>query len=297
MIGLMLMVIWGANFSIQKHVFASLTVSGFLFLRALVLALCAAAMLLMQHGLKWPRIPRAQWGLLALAGLLGQFLHIATATYGIGLSTAFSSSLILACGPIFTLIWLSVLGVERLRPRQVMGVLLACAGILIFSSEKITRNEWTAGGGDLMLLMAAALFALYVVLSKPLMAQHGASVVVCYSILIGSVPMLALEHAALMKVQWAAPPFGVWLGFFWCGVIVSFLGWIVWGWVNGVRGVAQSAPLLYLMPPVAGVISWVAGGEGFSTAKLAGAGIALAGVAVAQLSSVREPDDSTAGTV
>jgi drug/metabolite transporter (DMT)-like permease len=41
---------------------------------------------------------------------------------------------------------------------------------------------------------------------------------------------------------------------------------------------------MYLLPPVAGAIAWAAGGEVFSTAKLAGAAVALAGVALAQWS-------------
>ena len=41
---------------------------------------------------------------------------------------------------------------------------------------------------------------------------------------------------------------------FWALVVCSFVGWLLWTWVNSVRGVARSAPFMYLMPPVAGVI-------------------------------------------
>jgi drug/metabolite transporter (DMT)-like permease len=44
---------------------------------------------------------------------------------------------------------------------------------------------------------------------------------------------------------------------------------------------------MYLMPPVAGVVAWFVTGESFTTVKLVGAAITLAGVAIAQF--VRRP--------
>jgi len=48
--------------------------------------------------------------------------------------------------------------------------------------------------------------------------------------------------------------------------------------------VARSAPLIYLMPPFAGLAAWLAGGESFTWPKLLGAAITLGGVALAQFS-------------
>jgi len=48
--------------------------------------------------------------------------------------------------------------------------------------------------------------------------------------------------------------------------------------------VARTAPLMYLMPPVAGIVAWLASDERFTVAKLIGAAITLGGVALAQFS-------------
>jgi len=54
--------------------------------------------------------------------------------------------------------------------------------------------------------------------------------------------------------------------------------------------VARTAPLMYLMPPVAGLVAWSLTGERYSAAKIAGAAITLAGVALAQFTSApRDP--------
>jgi drug/metabolite transporter (DMT)-like permease len=77
----------------------------------------------------------------------------------------------------------------------------------------------------------------------------------------------------------------------WAVFVSAFLGWLVWGWINAVRGVARTAPLMYLMPPVAGLVAWALTGERYTAIKLAGAAVTLAGVAMAQFSSraVRDP--------
>jgi drug/metabolite transporter (DMT)-like permease len=74
----------------------------------------------------------------------------------------------------------------------------------------------------------------------------------------------------------------VWFGVFWAIAVSSFLGWIVWAWVNSVRGLARSAPLQYLMPPIAGLVAWLTLGETFTGLKVLGAIVALAGIAWAQ---------------
>ena len=65
-------------------------------------------------------------------------------------------------------------------------------------------------------------------------------------------------------------------------IVSAFIGWMVWGWINAVRGVARTAPLLYLVPPVAGLVAWATVGEVFGALKIAGALLALAGVAATQ---------------
>lgn len=91
----------------------------------------------------------------------------------------------------------------------------------------------------------------------------------------------------MLSNDWLTVPLSAWVGFFWSVVGVSLFGWIIWGWGNATRGVAQSAPLLYLMPPIAGLIAWFTSGEAFSLPKLAGAAVALLGVAIAQYSTSR----------
>ena len=282
LVAIALVVVWGSNFTVQKQVYQAMSVGGFLFARYLLLAILATVLLCRQHGLHWPRLSRSEWPPMLRTAVVGQFLHVAFVTYGIHWSTAFSSSLILACGPVFTLLILRLTGKERLVPQQVVGVALACAGVLVFLSDKLLRADWSASGGDLMLLTGALLFSLYTVQTRPLFERHGGLVTICYATLLAVLPMLLLGASSALQLDWRTLSAPVWLGFVWSVVVVAFFGWMVWAWVNAERGVARTAPLMYLLPPVAGAVAWLAGGEVFSGAKLAGAAVALVGVALAQ---------------
>lgn len=284
-VALVLVVIWGANFSVQKAVFNAITPGGFLFVRYLIMPLAALALLCSRHGLDWPRIARSDLLALLKLGLAGHLVHVGLVSYGIHWSTAFSSSLILACGPVFTLLILRWHGIEHLGRGQLLGVSVAALGVLLFLSDKLIGGSWQASLGDLTLLVSAWFFSYYTVAGKPLIERLGGVTVMGYATLLGSAPVVLVSLPAGLAVDWTEVSVAIWAGTLWAVLISAFLGWIVWGWVNAVRGVARSAPLMYLMPPVAGVVAWGLTGETFTAAKLGGAAIALAGVAVAQFTS------------
>ena len=284
-LALILIAVWGANFSVQKAIFAYLQPGGFLFARYLMMPVAATLLLCWRFGRNWPRLPRTDLWALARLGVAGHLLHVGMISYGIHWSTAFSSSLIAACGPIFTLLILRWHGLERLSHAQIAGVLVALAGVLAFLSDKLLGGHWRASGGDMVLLVAASFFSYYTVGTKPLIERHGGVVVMTYAVLLGSAPVVLVSVPAALAVEWTNVPALIWVALLWAVLVSAFLGWLVWGYVNAVRGVARTAPLIYLMPPVAGLVAWWFSGEHYSAIKLGGATLTLAGVALAQFAS------------
>jgi drug/metabolite transporter (DMT)-like permease len=277
-----LVVIWGGNFTLQKYLLELLTPGGFLWARYLIMPVCALLMLRWRFGHWLPPLPRKDLMHMVWLGFIGHSLHVGLVTYGVHWSTAFSSSVILACGPILTLLILRYQGLERLTAAQMSGVALAFGGVLMFLSDKLLGGHWRAGGGDLILLLAASLFSYYTVAVKPLMERHGPVLTMGYATLLGGLPVLLLSVPAGLDANWSALGFWAWVGLFWSILVSAFIGWLAWGWINNVRGVARTAPLMYLMPPVAGLFAWALSGEHYSWIKLAGAGVTLLGVAMAQ---------------
>jgi drug/metabolite transporter (DMT)-like permease len=136
------MLAWGVNFAFVKYVLDHLGVGAFMFLRFSILTLLGFVLLVIVFRSRvahtWPRredLPR-----FVACGLIGHALHIAVVMYGMSLSTAFSSSLVLTSGPLFTLMILTLLGAERLRLRQVAGTLVAFGGIVLFLADKFVAG-------------------------------------------------------------------------------------------------------------------------------------------------------------
>jgi len=281
-VALGLIVIWGGNFTLQKYLFDRITPGGFLWARYLIMPVCALLLMRWRLGCWLPPLPRKDWMHMAWLGFIGHSLHVGLVTYGIHWSTAFSSSVILACGPIFTLLILRVQGMERLTGAQLAGVTLAFGGVLLFLSDKLLGGNWRAGGGDLILLVAASLFSYYTVAVKPVMQRHSPVLTMGYATLLGGLPVMLLSVPAGIDANWSLLSFWGWVGLFWSVLVSAFLGWLAWGWINTVRGVARSAPLMYLMPPMAGLFAWALSGEHYTWIKVAGAGLTLLGVAMAQ---------------
>jgi drug/metabolite transporter (DMT)-like permease len=286
-----MMVVWGTNFAFVKHVLGELGVGPFLFIRFLAMPLVAFAMLAAAfRGRLAASLPRREdLPRFAACGLVGHAAHVGLVFWGIELSTAFSSALVLTSGPLFTLLILAVLGAERLRSAQVAGTLVALAGIAVFLSDKLLRGVANAGVGDAVLLAAACAFSLYTVMARPITERYGPLVVLCYTLAFGAPLMLFFSLPSFLRVGVSHLTPIVWLGLFWSIVLSSVLGWLVWAWVNAVRGVARSAPLMYLPPPIAGVVAWLTLGEHFTPLKIAGAAVTLAGVAWAQFGGGHPP--------
>ncbi|MDR7332625.1 DMT family transporter [Roseateles asaccharophilus] len=298
---LAVVLVWGLNFPLAKALFTQVGPAAFLGLRYLLMPLCAVALLYWRFRWNWPRLDRAEvWPLVRLT-LVGQGLHLMASTYGMQGSTAFSASVLLACGPVFTLLILRFSGVETLSKGQIAGVATAAMGALLFTSDKLLAADWQAGLGDLTLLMAAALFSYYTVAAKPLIQHHGGVTVLGYGSLVCTLPMLLWCAPELAALDWAAQPAWVWSGTVWQVAGGGFLGWLAWGWANEKRGVARTAPFIYLMPPIAGITAWAWGGEAFSLHKILAAALILAGVALAQFgaaagwSARRPPEGGTPG--
>jgi drug/metabolite transporter (DMT)-like permease len=281
------MLVWGVNFAVSKYILERIGAGSFMFFRFSLLPLLGMTLLVIvfrgRLAMTWPRredLPR-----FIACALIGHAVHIAAVVHGMNLSTAFSSSLVLTSGPIFTLAILALLGAERLRASQVAGTAVACVGMALFLSDKFAGGFAQAGVGDLLLLVAALSFSLYIILVQPLVKRYGTLIVLSYTLLFAAPPILALTVKSFVDLDPAQLTAGVWIGLFWALVVSSFCGWLMWTWVNAVRGVARSAPFNYLMPPIAGVVAWLTLGEAFTWLKILGAAITMAGVAWAQFAA------------
>ena len=281
-VGLALVVIWAAAFSIQKAAYAAIGPGAYLFLRAIVMAMCSMALLAWYKLPLWPTLAPGEWRTFLGVTVTGSILQVTLTTFGIHMSTPFSAAVITACGPVVTLVLLLILHGVRMRPPQMLGVAVAMAGVLLFMADKLMQADLRATFGDLMMVGASVAFSFYTIRITPLARRYGGMAMLCWTTLLATPVMLAGTLAPVLQSSLRTITPMIWFAFFWSVLVSAFLGWVAWNWVNAIRGVARTAPLLYLIPPAAGLIGWALLGETLTAAKLVGGALAMGGVALAQ---------------
>jgi drug/metabolite transporter (DMT)-like permease len=269
---LVIVTIWGVNFALLKLALGEFDALAFNWLRfagMLVLAWAVAG----RSGLTLKRQDLAR---VVVVGLVGYTGYITLSIVGLSYTTAFSNALLIGAAPLFSVLLLVAWKMETVGRIQVVGIVVAFVGLLVFLSAKL--GHWQAGMGDLISLAAAAAYALYTVLLKPLLGQYPIRAIIAWTLTAGGVPVLAIFAPALGAQHWDRVTMSGWLVLAWSTVVPIYVAWTVWAWVTSRTGVSRTNVFLYLVPVIGGVASLFLTGEAFGPGKVAGAGLVLAGL-------------------
>lgn len=281
---LLVVLLWASTFVVTKGAFAEITPLAFVFVRFALMTALAFAVLAAQS-LRHPPAERAVlWAIrradlprFVAAGLTGYTLYQLGFVLGLDRTSPFSSSLLIAMVPLFTVAILALLG-ERPPGRALLGLGIAIAGVVVFLADK--RGAAGTVLGDALSLGAAASFALYGVVNRPLARDYPAATYTAYTVLAGSVPLLALSTPAALAQDWGALSGRGWLAILYMVALPVYVAYMLWNWAIARRGAAAATSFSLLVPVVSGLLSALVFAERFGPAKLLGAALVLAGLLV-----------------
>ena len=281
---LAIVAVWGVNFALLKLALGQFDALAFNWLRY-------AGMLLLAWAVAGPaalRLPQRDRGRVAAAGLAGFAGYIPLSIVGLSFTTAFSNALLIAAAPLFSVLFLMAWRTEAISRARGMGVAVSLAGVLVFMSGK--AGHLTAGLGDAISLAAAALYALYTVLQKPLLARHPARFVTAWTLTAGGLPVLLATAPVLFVQPWGQVTWLGWTVLAWSIVGPVYVAWTVWAWASARAGVARTNAYLYLVPLVGGAASAILTGESFGTSELVGAVVVLGGLVLVRRAPALRPE-------
>ena len=273
--------IWGGNFSAIKHLLGTLEPIDVMVLRVGGAAILFAVVLLARRGGRRRVLPADMTKMLGL-GLLGITVMNLGFVSGQNLIPAAMASLIVTSNPIHTTIFSSLFGIERLTARKVGGIALAMVGFVILVLRG-SGGGADLGGGHLkgILLVAVAPFswAIYTVLSKPLVVRYGPTETAAYTTIggaIGLLPVLAFQDG--MAGRLGGLGLGDWGVAFYMSGVGLFLAYILWYRGLQVLSPSQTAVYIYLVPLFGLLFAWLLLGEQVTRWLILGGGTILAGV-------------------
>lgn len=274
---LAVVLVWASTFVMTKNAYQEIRPLAFAFVRFIGITGFAFATL----GIRSRRCDRsALWHLdradiprFLAAGLLGYTFYQIGFTLGLAHTSPFSSSLMIAMMPLATLVIVAIMG-ERQSPLVWAGAVVALGGVTIFLSN---RSGDSGMLGNVLSFGAAVSFALYGVLSRPLVRKYRAETFSAYSTLAGAIPLLVVAAPEALRQDWGQVSGTSWLVIAYMIVFPVYLAYMLWNWAIAHRGVAIAGWNM-LVPVVSGVLAALFYGESFGPVKLLGGALALLGL-------------------
>ena len=271
--------LWASTFVVTKASFAEVTPLAFTFARFALMILLAFGVLLVRRRGTERRPRRADLGRFAVAGLSGYTLYQLGFVLGLDRTSPFSSSLLIAMVPLFTVLILALAG-ESTPRRGWLGLAVAIAGAVVFLLDR--RGEPGTLLGDALSLGAAVSFATYGIVNRPLVAAYPPETYTAYTVLAGGVPLIALSAPAAVGQEWGRVSIAGWIGIAYMVVLPVYVAYMLWNWAIARRGVAAATGFSLLVPVASGGLSALLLGEGFGPAKVVGGALVLTGLVIAR---------------
>ncbi|WP_156725074.1 DMT family transporter [Streptomyces apocyni] len=243
-----------------------------------IIALIAVAPFATRAAWRQRDLIRRHIGYLTLAAFLG------VATYNTlvnqaGISTsAGNMAMIMAASPVLMALY-ERLGGTRLGARRALGMLIACAGVLLLVSKGSLAMDFTTG--DLWMLAAALSFASYSALLRGRPAGLGGLAFLFTTFALGAV-MLAPCYGVSLAVQGG---FEVTTGtvgpLLYVGVVSSAVAFFAWNKAITLIGAARAGVIYYLQPVCVAALSFAILGESVGVLQGACMALILGGVILA----------------
>jgi drug/metabolite transporter (DMT)-like permease len=226
---------------------------------------------------------RRHAGILALLALLSVPLFQTMVYQGLQTTTAINAVLLNSSAPIFMIACSWLVERERANARQIAGMLISLAGIMIIMTrgEPMRLVELELHAGDAWILAAMPLWGLYSVLLKRRPAELG-DVALLFVISLLGVAMLAPFFAAhAIVAPPVAPSAATAAAVLYVGIGASAIAFTCWNRGVAIVGANAAGFTLHLLPAFGTLLAIVFLGEEFRIFHAAGVATILTGVILA----------------
>ncbi len=273
-------VLWGGVFHVIKYPLAEAPPFVLLTARFSLTALILAPFLLQNKNYRRLFQPGifAEIVLLALIGICGYNIFF---TYGMGLTEPATGSLIIAANPVMTTLLAALWKKEKVSPLRWLGIAVAFAGLafIVFEGNLQKALKLRVGPGNLILLGAPLVWAIYSIRSRDILSKMPATVFTAAIVLFSLPPQAGMAVWQFDGWRWVSSmPF--WLGVAYLGILATGVSYLAWN--EGVRliGAARSSVFVNLIPVTALAIAFTRGQPLFAHHYIGGL-VVVAGVILA----------------
>jgi drug/metabolite transporter (DMT)-like permease len=200
-------------------------------------------------------------------------LYYAETTVSAGLA-----GILISFGPVFIVILSYFLLQEKAGMRIILGLLLAVAGTLVLSVGTVSLSDLASFYGPAEVILSAAFYAVFSVLSKPLVQKYGAPPITIWSGLVGTAMMLPLLSQGFVSQLVSLSLVG-WASVLYLSVLSTVLGYLLFFTLVSRGAVSRLSIQLFLVPIISVASGALLLGESVTAATVVGGAMMLVAVA------------------
>ena len=247
--GLGVVLLWASAFPAIRVAAPELGTIGLSFVRLVVAAIALLILApLLKIGVPAPR----DLTLIALCAFFGMTAYQLLLNEGELHVPAGTASIIVAAAPLVSVGIAAVAFKEKLTLIRLAGSALAIAGVAIVC---LARAGLSLNSAVWVVVAAMVVQGIYHPLSRSLLRRYSAAEVATYAMVAGTLMTLPFVPFGWDQLVSASGP--AWIAAVYLGVLPSAVGFVLWGYAVARLPVVTSTSLLYLVPAVAVLISFV----------------------------------------
>lgn len=199
-------------------------------------------------------------------------------TTGLSLTKASNTSLISVMIPIFAITAGYILGTETLRPIKIIGILIACTGVVLLIDPRKASFSSATTLGDLLVVANSLSYGVYVAISKNIVTRNGAFRSIMWIFLFASVFCVPLGVLSMRTVDIESVAPVIWLCVAYTAVIGTLIPYFLNAWALARVNPSTVAIFVYLQPIVGFLLAVIFLGESVSASFIVSAALVFAGL-------------------
>jgi drug/metabolite transporter (DMT)-like permease len=291
----LMVVIWGVNYSVIKRCFDEMPPQPFNALRIMIAStvfLCAirfararakssgggrSTALYTPHA-----VTRADRVTMIGLGLVGHCVYQFCFVGGVDATSVSNAALIIGATPVVVATASALLGRERITPAHWIGAAVSILGIYIVVGHGASFGGATLKG-DLLIMLSVACWSVYTLGAGRLMTRHSPLYVTGMTMAIGAVPYVLLALPAMARMSWHGISGWTWIALVLSALLALNAAYLIW--YIGVQRIGAARTSIYsnVVPVVAIAVAAVWLGEPLTPLKVGGALAVLSGVLLTRL--------------
>jgi drug/metabolite transporter (DMT)-like permease len=278
---------WGGAFTAIRILVQDASVFTVSFLRFVLTTLGLVAVSAVMRP-EWRPVERADRGKVVVLALTGVAIYHVSLNYGERFVSADVASLIVASMPVMVALLSRFFLKERIGPTKWLGIFVALTGVVVLITKGVpgARLEVESLGGAAVVALAPLSWAIYTIVSKPLVSKYGPLPLVTGAMALGTLMLAPLGiPAALHDLGGLSLGDWGWLAFL--AVACSTFAYAVWFYALEVLSPSEVAVWVYFVPLAALVWAAVVLDERLTWFIGIGGALVLAGVVLTERVAVR----------